>query len=525
MTEQTNIFTEFNKDPRQCEEVTLDVGTLTLAQFIAVARYHAKLILSDAYIEKITQSRRLVDTFVNEGRAIYGVTTGLGDNVRKAIDPDESEMLQINTLRSHAVAVGTPLQEEAVRAIQLMILVNFGKGYSGVSIETIQLLKEFLNRRLFPYAPSEGSVGYLSVEAHICLPLIGEGKIWYKGKLMGSTDVLKEEKLSPIHLKCKEGLALIQGSTSVTALAVLALYNAVTVVKNAEIGGALSFESLKGTVKALDNRIHQVKDHIEQAETAQNLRAILAHSEIMEQNKNAKLQDALPLRCFPHILGAIKRVLQETWNSVYEEMNSCSDNPIILPDTHATDVLMCGNFDATYVGLHMDSMSIAMGNLAKLLERFVDRLTNRHLNDLPPFLTENPGLNNGLMILQYTAAGLTGEIKILSHPSSVDSIPTCANQEDVVSFGYFASKKAYEISKKLENILAIQLVTAVTALDFIRDLKPSPVVQELYKLIRQKVPKIDKDRYFFKDIEMMQKLIHERVLTQCIDDQIGYTNY
>lgn len=521
----TKITEAISENPKSIKKVILGAGKVTLAEFIAVVRYKAKVIFSDQYTSSIKQSRNLVDQFLAENRIIYGITTGLGDNVRKVISPDESETLQINTLRSHAVAVGDPLEEEAVRAVQLMILINIGQGYSGVSIEVVELIKEFLNRQIVPFAPSEGSVGYLSVEGHICLPLIGEGKAWYKGNLLKGGEALSKAGLLPVHLKCKEGLALISGSTSVTALGILALYNAMIITKTSDIAGAIAYESLKATLKGLDSRIYQVKPRAEQTETAINLLKILKDSEIMDKYRNSKVQDPLPLRCLPHTLGAVKRTLQEAWTSVYEEMNSCSDNPIIVPSGDNGEALMCGNFDASYVGIHMDSASIAMGTLAKFSERLTDRLTNRHLNDFPPFLAKAPGLNNGLMILQYTAAGLVGEIKVLSHPSSVDSIPTCANQEDLVTFAYFASKKAYKISKKLEYILSIQIMASIEALDFIKDLSPSPVVQKVYRRIREKVPEVENDRHYYPDIEEIRQMIHERELIDCVEDQIGYLKF
>ncbi|MDF2909346.1 MAG: histidine ammonia-lyase [Sporolactobacillus laevolacticus] len=508
-------------NPAQIKKVILEKDGITLSEFIAVARYKAELTFSDHYVEKIKKSRNLVDRFLSEGRLIYGVTTGLGDNVREMITPEESETLQVNTLRSHAVAVGEPLDEEAVRAIQLMILISFGQGYSGVSFELVDLIKAFLNNQIYPFAPGEGSVGYISVEGHIFLPLIGEGRAWYKGKLLNGDEALKQAGLAPVRLKCKEGLALISGTTSVTALGILALYNAMIVTKSSDIVGAMTYEVLKGTVKALDSRAHQLKMHVEQQETAQNLLAILKNSEIMNKYKDFKVQDSLPLKCMPQTLGAVKRTLHEAWTSVDEEMHSCSDNPIIIPSGDDGEALMCGNFDASYVGIHMDSASIAMGTLAKFSERLTDRLMNRHLNDLPPFLTENPGINNGLMILQYTSAGLVGEIKVLSHPSSVDSIPTCASQEDVVTFAYYASKKAYLISKKLEYIVAIQMMASTEALCFIHDAKPSPVIQKLYKMIRRYVPKVENDRHFYPDIENIKKLIHERKIIECVENETG----
>ncbi|MGG3772605.1 HAL/PAL/TAL family ammonia-lyase [Heyndrickxia faecalis] len=515
-----NILSE---NPKKYAEVILSGDEVSIEEFIAVARYNASVSFSNKYITKIQQSRSLLDSFLLDNKVIYGVTTGFGDNVRSVISTSDAETLQVNIIRSHAVSVGSPLEGEVVRGILLMMLINFGKGLSGVSYEVVNLIKEILNKKIIPYAPGEGSVGYLSIEAQISLLLIGEGKAWYKGTLLNGGEALRQADLAPIKLKCKEGLALLSGSTSVTALAILCLYNAVITTKTFDIIGAMTFECLKGTVNGLDHRLHQVKNHSEQQETAENLLLILKNSEIMRKYENARVQDPYPIRCLPQILGAVKRTLKEAWISVFEEMNSCTDNPIIYFDDN--EALMGGNFDGTYVGIHMDSTSIAMGNLAKLSERLTDRLVNRHLNEFPPFLAKNPGLESGLMIPQYTAAGLVGEIRVLSHPASVDSVSTCANQEDPVSFAYFAAKKAYDISKKLEYIVSIQTLANFAALDFIKNLNPSPTIQKVCGMINKKVKKIEKDRHYYLDIEHIKNMIHERDILDLVEKDLRYLKF
>lgn len=509
------------KDPRKIKEVFLDSDDFTIEEFVAVARYDAVVHFSDEYCEGISKSRMLVEKFLKENRRIYGVTTGFGDNVHHIIPPDEAEKLQINIIRSHACSVGKPLDEEVVRGIQLMMLLNVGKGYSGVSLELVELIRNLLNKHVTPFAPGEGSVGYLSVEGQICLVLLGEGKAWYNGELLDGKEALQRANLKPVSIKCKEGLALLNGSTSVTAIAALAIYNGIQAAKIADIAGALAYETLKGTIKGLDKRLMGVKKHIEQRETAENLLAILDNSEIMEVCRDSKVQDAYVLRCMPHMHGAAKKTLKEAREAVCDEMNSCSDNPIIFPEGEDGLGLMGGNFDGSYVGIHADSACIAMSVLAKLSERITDRLVNRHFSGYPSFLVKNPGLNNGYMIPQYTAAGIMGEMKILSHPSSVDSIPTSANQEDPVSLAYFASKKAYIASKKLEYILSIQIMTEVQALDFITDMKPSTAVKAVYDLVREKVPTVDEDRHFYPDIENINQMIHEGTLLRCVEDVVG----
>lgn len=355
----------------------------------------------------------------------------------------------------------------------------------------------------------------------MALVLIGEGKAWYKEELISGSEALERAGLKPTTLSCKEGLALTSGTSSVTAMAILTLFNAIQAAKTADIAGAMSLEALKGTIHAFDPRLHSLKKHEEQAKTAQNIIRILKGSEIAETYKNYRLQDALSLRCIPQVHGASKKNLKDAAFTINNELNSVSDNPVIYPEDNDGIALMGGNFDGTYVGIQADIMCIAMANLAKIAERRIDRLVNYHLSELPSFLVKNPGLNSGYMIPQYTAVGLLGEIRILSHPASVDNVPTCANQEDVVSFAYNASRKAYQISKKLTYILAIELMTAVQALDFHRPLNPSPVIAEVYHLIRSKVPTVEEDRFLYPDIVTIYHQIHEGDIVKVVEDMIG----
>ncbi|MEH7096042.1 histidine ammonia-lyase [Neobacillus vireti] len=506
--------------PRDIMKVTLGKSDISLNEIIAVARYNAEVFLSEEYRERILSSRKVIERFISEERAIYGVTTGFGSNISESISSKDTEILQQNIIRSHAVSVGEPLEEEAVRAIQLMMLINLGQGFSGVRLEVLELLVSILNKGVLPFAPGEGSVGYLSPEAHMALVLTGEGKAWFQGELFQGGEALKRAKLYPLTLSSKEGLALTSGTTSVTALAALALYNGIQAIKTADVAGAMSLEALKGTIKAFDPRIHGVKKHEEQAKTAANIVKILHGSEIAEKYREYRLQDALSLRCIPQVHGAIKKSFKDVKSSILNEVNSSSDNPIILVEDEGT-ALMGGNFDGSYVGISADYMAIALANLAKISERRIDRLLNHHVSELPSFLVANPGLNSGYMILQYTAAGLLNEIRTLSHPATIDNVPTCANQEDLVSFAYFASKKAWQISKKVEYILAIEILAATQALEFHKPLKPSEATCAVYDLVRCKVPALTEDRYFYPDIQSLYELLHEGEILECVEMLIG----
>jgi len=512
-----------SRNPREIKTIILDDSDFTIEDLVAIARYHSKVEFSPAYCKRVNKSRALVDKFVAEGRAVYGVTTGFGDNVGKRVTPEDAARLQINIVRSHAVSVGDPLKEEQVRAIQVVQLTNTGRGFSGVSLELLEHIRDLLNNDVIPFVPGEGVVGGLSPEAHTTLVLMGEGKAYYHGTLMTGKEALDAAGLKPYSIKSKEGLSLLNGTTSATALSALACYNSMVASKASEVLAAISYETNKATIKALDPRLMSVKNHSEQQETAENILRMLDGSEITKKYENYRLQDAYSLRCVAQMMGGSKRVLKETYISVIEELNSCSDNPAIYPVSEDDGIaLMGGNFDRSYLGIHMDAICIAMTHIGKLAERRVDRLNNRHFSDYPPFLVKNPGLNSGFMITQYTSAGLLGEMKVLSHPASVDSIPTSANQEDPIIFGYYAAKKAYDVSKKLENLLAIELMTQVQAMDFMdKDLKVSPVTHAIYDLVRSQVPTVEEDRHFYVDIIKICDLISSGAVAECAENIVG----
>lgn len=516
--EEKSILT---KNPKEIKEVIVTEDGISVEEFIAVARYFAKVTFSEGFKRRVKDARKLIEKFLAENRRIYGVTTGFGENVRYVISPEDANALQKNIIRSHACSVGKPLEISQVRAIQMMMILNTGKGHSGISFEMISMIKDLLNTQITPYAPGEGSVGYLAVEGHITLVTIGEGKAYYKGKLVSGAEALKEEGLIPVKPGCKEGLSLLNGSTSPTALAILAVYDAVNAAKAIDVIGAMSYEMLKGTIRGCDERVHSVKHHAEQQRTAGTIRKILEDSEIMELHKDDKVQDAYILRCTPHFHGAAKKAIRQSLDSIYEEMISVSDNPVLFDDGEEQTALMSGNFDGSYVGSAADYLCIAAGMLGKISERRTDRMVNRFFSNMPAFLVKNPGLNNGYMIPQYTSAGLLGEIRVLAHPSSVDSVPTCANQEDPVSMAYYAAKKAGEAVNKLQYIAAIELMTAAQATEFVKDEKMASVTQKMCEFVRKEVPAVEEDRFFGDDIEKIYDMIHHGTLVCEVEKLIG----
>ena len=511
------------REARTIKTVCLTDCQPSLNEFIAVAKYHARLEFSAEMKNVVRSNRQLLDRFLEEGRIIYGVTTGFGENVRFTIKPEEAEQLQKNIIRTHSVAVGEPLTEVQARAVMLQTILNAGQGHSGIQLETLELIRQMLNKNLIPWAPSEGSVGYLGVEAHLAMAYLGEGKIFENEKPLPALDILTKHGLKPIALSYKEGLSMTNGTITVTALGLLALYDSITTMQNAEIACGLCFEALRGTTKALDPRIHQAKKHEEQANSADNLRRILNGSAIAEKYLNARVQDCYVMRSMAHIEGAAKKLIKEAYEVIINEIHSISDNPEIFATSDDNgEALMCGNFDGSFVGSHADMISMACAIIGNLIERGTDRMVNRNLNEgLPAFLVKNPGLNSGFMIVQYTAAGLMNEIKHLAIPVTIDSIPTCANQEDPVSMAYYASKKAMKAVQKLQYMVALEIYVALQAIDFLKPLTPSPANKKILDYVRETVPFVENDRYLYPDIEYIYGQVQDCKFIDMIEDSIG----
>lgn len=496
--------------------------SICMEDFVAVARYGAKVAFSDTYEKRVAKSRALVEVWVNEEKVMYGVTTGFGALCTKAIGKQETAKLQENIILSHSVSVGEPLRIEQCRGTLLMVLQNLGQGYSGVRLALLEQYKEFLNRGLTPWAPGDGSVGYLSPEAHMALVLTGRGKAWVGEELLSGAEALERVGLQPMELSSKEGLALVSGTTSPTAIAALALYDLLQAAKSADIVGAMTLESLKGVMNAFDERVMKVRPHQEQADTAENIRKLLAGSAVIEKYKGSKVQDALSLRCMPQLHGAAKKTLRDAKKTIETEMNACCDNPIIWPDEGCQDVISACNADSSYVGMEMDSACIAATAMAKMSERRNNRLIDENLSGYPWFCIKEPGLNSGLMIPQYTQAGLLNEMRMLSTPSTIDNTPTCGNQEDYVAMGYNACRKAGKAAEKLEYILAIELLSAYQAQQFLDpDVSRSPATALILKEISAQVPVMTEDMFLYRYIEILKEMIHSGELIRLAEKTTG----
>ena len=486
---------------------------LDLEDFVAIVRYNAKVDFSVEYKKRVRKSRELVEKWINEEKVMYGVNTGFGALHDKVISKEETKKLQENIILSHSTSVGEAMSEEEVRATMLMVLQNAGQGYSGIRLEILELYRKFLNNNLIPFAPREGSIGYLSPEAHIAMVVLGKGKAYYNGELLKGKKALEKIDLKPYTLSSKEGLVLISGTTSVTGLGAMALYDIIKGVESSEIIGAMNLEISKGTLKAYDERLMEVRPHPEQKGTAKKVREILSDSEICQEYLDYRVQDALSLRCIPQLHGASKKTLKDAIKTVETEINSCTDNPIIWSDGDEELAISGCNPDSSYVGLELDSAAIAATMVAKMSERRNNRLIDGNLSEYPWFLIKNPGLNSGLMIPQYTQAGLLNDMRTLSQPAVIDNIPTCGNQEDYVAMGYNSVKKAFDLTDKLEYILAIELLSIYQAHQFLKeDLKPASVSQRILDKLGETIPVMKEDMYLYPHIEKIKKLIHNGVI-------------
>ena len=503
--------------------VMIDGETLTINDVVQVARYNKKVELTTIAVEKIAKSRAVVEHAIKEGRTVYGVNTGFGELASVSIGPKDLAKLQVNIIRSHSVGVGEPFSIDVVRGMMLLRANALAKGYSGVRLEVIQTLVDLLNSKVTPVIPQQGSVGSsgdLAPLAHMALVMIGEGEAFYKGKRMSGSDALKKAGINPIALKAKEGVALINGTQPMTSVGALAVYDALDTVKDAIIAASLSLEALRGTRVALSEKIHAVRPHEGQNDVARIMRLILDDSEINQSHANCgKVQDAYSLRCSPQVLGATLDTIRYVESVIETEINSATDNPLVFSEDDT--VLSGGNFHGQPIALAMDFLGIALSELANISERRINRLVNPHLSGLPAFLTTEGGLESGMMIAQYTAAALVSENKVLAHPASVDSIPTSADQEDHVSMGTIAARKAAQILENVRNVIAIEYMCALQGIDLLAPLKSSKSLEKARGCIREVVDKLEDDRPLSPDIQSIRSLMHENTIIAAVESVVG----
>lgn len=485
-------------------------------------------------LPQIKRSRAAVEQIVREGQVVYGITTGFGRFKDKIISPDEVRELQLNLVRSHAAGVGPELSSEEVRAMLLVRANTLAIGHSGIRPEIVQLLLDMLNAGIHPRVPSQGSLGAsgdLAPLAHLALVLIGEGEARIAGDIVPGDEALRRANLTPVTLRAKEGLALLNGTTLMVALGALNVRRAINLTLTADIAAALTLEALNGTDRAFDDRVHKLRPHPRQIDSAKFLRQILQDSQMLRGHGSLNVQDPYTLRCVPQVHGAVRDAIAYGHWVINIELNSVNDNPIILVDEQSgeIDVISAGNFHGEPISIAMDYSALAMTELGNMSERRIARLVNADSNGgvLPMFLTERGGLESGFMLAQYTAAALASENKVLAHPASADTIPSSADVEDHVSMGPAAVRQFAQILHHSETIVAIELLTAAQGMDFrLRDAGRTPHslgrgTRVAYQMIRDHVPFQAKDMPLAPQIEQVRVLVASGAIKTAVEESLG----
>lgn len=514
--------------------IILNGHDLSPEDVVAVARSDAPVRLAPDALAAIAASRATIDALVARGEAVYGVTTGFGDLATVRIDPADARRLQENLVISHSVGVGPLLPRDAVRAMLLLRANTLARGQSGVRPIVVERLLDFLRLGLHPCVPEQGSVGAsgdLAPLAHLASPLLGRGRAEVEGEVVSGADALTRVGLEPLHLEAKEGLALLNGTQLMTAIGALLIHDADRLARTASVIAAMSVEALLGTDVAFASAYHAARPHPGQTQVATELRALLAGSDLQHAHHGDahKVQDPYSLRCVPQVHGASRDALGYVRGVVQVEINSATDNPLVFPAGTDADpaalatgggmVISGGNFHGQPVAIAMDFAKLAVAELGSISERRIALLIDGRLSGLPPFLTADAGLNSGMMLLQYAAASLVSENKVLVHPASADSIPTSANQEDHVSMGATSARQARDILRNVEMVLALELLCATQGLDFrIASIgRPGAGVAHAHALVRERIAHLDSDRDPGPDIAAAAELVRSGALLAALE--------
>jgi len=472
---------------------------------------------------RVEKAARFVEELVEGDAAVYGITTGFGRLANVRIERGDLAQLQERLVVSHAAGVGRVLCEDEARLSIVVRAATLASGFSGIRPATLDALVALWNASVTPVIPAQGSVcasGDLAPLAHIALTLLGKGKAFHQSRRMTAAAALKRAGLKPIRLAPKEGLALINGTSVAAAILARALVLAQDLVRLADVAAASSLEALLGTDRPFDRRVQELRPHPGQVATARNMRKLLKGSRILPSHRKSdhKVQDPYSIRCVPQVHGAARDGLAFAKEICERELNAVTDNPILFPTDG--DVVSAGNFHGQHVALAADTAAIALAELGAISERRIEQLVNPDLSSLPPFLAEEPGLNSGFMMAQTTAAALVSENKTLAHPASVDSIPTSANQEDHVSMGMWAARKCRRILENVRNVIAIEFLTSAQALGF-HDLKPGKGVLAAKDALRGKVPRLARDRYLARDIDIAEEMLLDGTLLAAAEKAAG----
>lgn len=498
-------------------KLTIHPGKMTLEDLRIVFEQPVTVTLDKRAHAVIEKSVATVNKIIAEDRTAYGINTGFGLLANTRIATQDLQSLQRSIVMSHAAGVGDPLDDELVRLIMVLKINSLARGFSGIRLEVINALIALVNAQVYPFIPAKGSVGAsgdLAPLAHMSLILLGEGKARFEGKWISAKKALEKVGLKPLTLEAKEGLALLNGTQTSTAFALKGLFEAEKLLLSGIICGALSVEATLGSRKPFDARVQEVRGQKGQIDVAAMFREVLSSSsELAKSHENCvKVQDPYSLRCQPQVMGACLTQIRQAAEVILIESNAVSDNPLVFTDNG--DIISGGNFHAEPVAMASDNLALALAEIGALSERRIALLMDTHMSQLPPFLVNNGGVNSGFMIAQVTAAALASENKALAHPSSVDSLPTSANQEDHVSMAPAAGRRLWEMAKNVTGILAIEWLSACQGIDFREELKSSEALEKARKTLREQVAYYDKDRYFAPDIEAAIDLINQHKLSK-----------
>lgn len=503
--------------------IVINGQDLKLEEFIKITRENEEITLSEDAVKRVVASREYTDNLVEEGKVVYGVTTGFGKFSDVLIEEEQTPELQRNLIMSHSCGVGEPLDIDLARGVMVLRINALAKGYSGIRLSTLNTLIEMVNKGVTPVIPEKGSLGAsgdLAPLAHMVLVMIGEGEAFYNGIRMSGSEAMEKANIKVVELISKEGLALINGTQVMTSVGAHALYDAINLSKLSDIVSSLTMQALNGIEDAFDLDVSLVRPHSGQLKTSENMLKLINGSKMTTRQGDIRVQDAYSIRCLPQILGASKDCFSYVLDKVEIEMNSVTDNPIIFKDKDK--VISGGNFHGQPMALAFDFLAIGLSELANISERRLERLVNPALNGgLPAFLTENGGMNSGFMIVQYAAASLVSENKVLAHPASVDSIPSSANQEDHVSMGTIAARKSYEISKNVTHVLTMELLAACQAIDLRGNRGLGKGSEVAYNIVREKISKVDFDRIMYKDINKCEEIVKTNEIVEEVEKIIG----
>ncbi len=506
------------------DSVSLTGTGLTIEDVERVAIGRAPIELAADAVERMAAARALIDRAVASETPTYGVNTGFGRFVDVAISREDTGRLQLNLLRSHACGVGEPFPTEVVRGAMLLRANALATGASGVRRDVVDLLLAMLAAGVHPVVPSRGSLGAsgdLAPLAHLALPLVGEGRAELGGEVLGGAEALSQAGLQPLVLEAKEGLALINGTQFMTAIGALVLVRAHRLARMADVAAAQSVEAVRGSRTPFAPEIQALRPHPGQTASAANLYALLANSEINESHRwCGRVQDAYSIRCSPQVHGAARDAIAYARSVVAIEVNAATDNPLVFADRD--EVLSNGNFHGEPVAIALDTLKIALAELAGISERRIERMVNPTMSEgLPPFLAEDGGLNSGFMIPHYVAASLVAENKVLCHPASVDSIPTSAGQEDHVSMGATAAVHAWHVCGNVERVLAIELLCGAQGIDFLAPLRPGPGIAALHEALRRDSAHVYEDRSLSAEIELIASHMRDGTLLADVETAAG----